>query len=99
MGVRKRDKREMSWRYGAFGKGGEVFWDASGGEQLEHFMTPGVRVTKGKMTAYCMFAFREMSKCTFCQSPNVRDVTIMNCSKLRRGFLFPKLISYISSSH
>lgn len=37
---------------GPRGKGGEMFSEASGVEQLEHLMIRGMRVTKGKMTMF-----------------------------------------------
>lgn len=54
---------------GPYGKGREMFSEASGGEQLEQLMTWGIRVTKRErereMTTWSMFVFQEMSTIIF----------------------------------
>lgn len=62
-----REKQGRSFReMGPHGKGGEMFSEASGIEELEHLMTRGMRVTKWKMTKCYIFVFMEMSKHKFC---------------------------------
>lgn len=60
MGLREREKRGRSFGdMGPRGKGGEMFSEASGVEQLEHLMIQGMRVTKGKVTCViCLYLRR-----------------------------------------